>query len=196
MATKESHCLNDISIACTRVNWTVKFWRDCVTPKRFALVVESYKIPYHCIPVPKEKRCPRSSNWSVYRWRTADAIVLARTCKIFPRILCEKYRHSKSLIFTNFLYRLLLAAKALSSGGAFVALSCIGATCITLTADYRRWTIIGARQSVIRRTAIVHAQKTWVRLGKGHWETLNCPVVYLSLRRWCLSRNKTVGIAE
>lgn len=162
LATKESHCLNDIMHRWHTGELECDIVGVIANHESLRSMVEWYKIPYFCIPVPKDnkmaafqaiERCIDESG--------AHTIVLARYMQIFPEYLCEKYRYRVINIHHSFLPSFIGARPYHQAAVRGVKL--IGATCHYVTAELDAGPII--EQDVIR-VRHSHAAEDMVRLGK------------------------------
>lgn len=162
MATKESHCLNDLlhrwhigELPCDIVGVIANH-------EDLRSMVEWYKIPYHCINVPKDDKMPAfQAIEKTIDESGADTIVLARYMQIFPEYLCEKYRFRVINIHHSFLPS--FAGARPYHQAAVRGVKLIGATCHYVTADLDAGPII--EQDVIR-VSHGHSTADMVRLGR------------------------------
>ncbi len=193
MATRESHCLNDILH-----RWhTGELYCDIVgviaNHEELRSMVEWFNIPFHFIQVPKEdkmeafekiEKCIDESQ--------AETIVLARYMQIFPEYLCEKYRHQVINIHHSFLPS-FIGAKPYHQA-AVRGVKLIGATCHYVTADLDAGPII--EQDVIR-VRHSHTASAMVRLGKDIEKlVLSRGLRYHLEDRVLVHGNKTVVFAD
>ncbi|EAQ64724.1 formyltetrahydrofolate deformylase [Marinomonas sp. MED121] len=193
MATRESHCLNDILH-----RWhTGELYCDIVgviaNHEELRSMVEWFNIPFHFIQVPKEdkmeafekiEKCIDESQ--------AETIVLARYMQIFPEYLCEKYRHQVINIHHSFLPS-FIGAKPYHQA-AVRGVKLIGATCHYVTADLDAGPII--EQDVIR-VRHSHTAPAMVRLGKDIEKlVLSRGLRYHLEDRVLVHGNKTVVFAD
>ena len=164
LVSKYDHCL-----AYLLHRWKVgdlKMEIPCVISNHESLrdLVEWYGIPYHHVPVPKDKE----GRAGAFR-RTAElieaaepeAIVLARYMQIFPSWLCEKYRYKVINIHHSFLPSFVGAKPYQQASERGVKLT--GATCHYVTEELDAGPII--EQDVVR---IDHSDslEDMMRLGK------------------------------
>lgn len=193
MATRESHCLNDIlhrwhtgELACDLVGVIANH-------EELRSMVEWYKIPFHCIPVPKEDKMDAFQKIEkCIDEAQADTIVLARYMQIFPEYLCEKYRHQVINIHHSFLPS-FIGAKPYHQA-AVRGVKLIGATCHYVTADLDAGPII--EQDVIR-VRHSHSAQDMVRLGKDIEKlVLSRGLRYHIEDRVLVHGNKTVVFAD
>ncbi|MBU1293708.1 formyltetrahydrofolate deformylase [Marinomonas polaris DSM 16579] len=193
LATKESHCLNDIMHRWHTGELNCEIVGVIANHEDLRSMVEWYKIPYFCIPVPKENKMPAFQEIEACIDSTqADTIVLARYMQIFPEYLCEKYRHKVINIHHSFLPS-FIGAKPYHQA-AVRGVKLIGATCHYVTADLDAGPII--EQDVIR-VRHSHAAEDMVRLGKDIEKlVLSRGLRYHLEDRVLVHGNKTVVFAE
>jgi len=193
MATRESHCLNDIlhrwhtgELACDIVGVIANH-------EELRSMVEWYKIPFHCIPVPKEDKMDAFQKIEqCIDDAKADTIVLARYMQIFPEYLCEKYKYQVINIHHSFLPS-FIGAKPYHQA-AVRGVKLIGATCHYVTADLDAGPII--EQDVIR-VRHSHSAQDMVRLGKDIEKlVLSRGLRYHLQDRVLVHGNKTVVFAD
>lgn len=162
LATKESHCLNDIMHRWHTGELDCEIVGVIANHEDLRSMVEWYKIPYHCVVVPREDKMPAFKEMERYIDESgADTIVLARYMQIFPEYLCEKYKHKVINIHHSFLPS-FVGAKPYHQA-AVRGVKLIGATCHYVTAELDAGPII--EQDVIR-VRHSHAAEDMVRLGK------------------------------
>ena len=164
LVSKFDHCL-----AYLMHRWKVgdlKIDIPCVISNHETLreLVEWYNIPYHHVPVPKEKAGKQAAfekTAGLIEAATPDTIVLARYMQIFPEWLCRKYRHRVINIHHSFLPSFVGARPYHQAEERGVKL--IGATCHYVTEDLDAGPII--EQDVVR---VRHndAIEDMMRLGK------------------------------
>lgn len=164
LVSKFDHCL-----AYLMHRWKVgdlKIDIPCVISNHETLreLVEWYNIPYHHVPVPKEKADKQAAfekTAELIEAATPDTIVLARYMQIFPEWLCQKYRHRVINIHHSFLPSFVGARPYHQAEERGVKL--IGATCHYVTEDLDAGPII--EQDVVR---VRHndAIEDMMRLGK------------------------------
>ncbi len=162
MATKESHCLNDLLHRWHTGELSCDIVGVIANHDDLRSMVEWYNIPYHCINVPKEDKMPAfKAIEKAIDESGADTVVLARYMQIFPEYLCEKYRFRVINIHHSFLPS-FIGAKPYHQA-AVRGVKLIGATCHYVTADLDAGPII--EQDVIR-VRHSHSATDMVRLGK------------------------------
>lgn len=127
-------------------------------------LVDWYKIPYHHVPVPREKEAKQAAfekTAGLIEAANPDTIVLARYMQIFPEWLCQKYEHRVINIHHSFLPSFIGARPYHQAEERGVKL--IGATCHYVTQDLDAGPII--EQDVIR---VRHSDtiEEMMRLGK------------------------------
>ena len=193
MATKESHCLNDLLHRWHTGELHCDIVGVIANHEDLRSMVEWYNIPYHCINVPKEDKMPAfQAIEKTIDVSGADTIVLARYMQIFPEYLCEKYRHKVINIHHSFLPS-FIGAKPYHQA-AVRGVKLIGATCHYVTADLDAGPII--EQDVIR-VRHSHAAEDMVRLGKDIEKlVLSRGLRYHLEDRVLVHGNKTVVFAE
>lgn len=149
LVSKHDHCL-----AYLLHRWKVgdlKVDIPCVISNHDKLreLVEWYGIPYHHVPVPKEKTAKEAAFKEIARRIDAaqpDTIVLARYMQIFPSWLCEKFRYRVLNIHHSFLPSFVGARPYQQAAERGVKLT--GATCHYVTEELDAGPII--EQDVIR----------------------------------------------
>lgn len=193
MATRESHCLNDILHRWHTGELECDLVGVIANHEELRSMVEWYKIPFHCIPVPKENKMDAFQKIEeCIDAAKADTIVLARYMQIFPEYLCEKYRHQVINIHHSFLPS-FIGAKPYHQA-AVRGVKLIGATCHYVTADLDAGPII--EQDVIR-VRHSHSAQDMVRLGKDIEKlVLSRGLRYHLQDRVLVHGNKTVVFAD
>ncbi|ADZ91793.1 formyltetrahydrofolate deformylase [Marinomonas mediterranea] len=193
LATKESHCLNDILHRWHTGELSCDIVGVIANHEELRSMVEWYKVPYHCIQVPKEDKMPAfQAIEKCIDDSEADTIVLARYMQIFPEYLCEKYRHRVINIHHSFLPS-FIGAKPYHQA-AVRGVKLIGATCHYVTADLDAGPII--EQDVIR-VRHSHTAADMVRLGKDIEKlVLSRGLRYHLEDRVLVHGNKTVVFSE
>ncbi|MFT2109627.1 formyltetrahydrofolate deformylase [Marinomonas sp. 2405UD68-3] len=162
LATKESHCLNDIMHRWHTGELDCDIVGVIANHENLRSMVEWYKIPYHCVAVPKENKMSAFKEIEKHIDESgADTIVLARYMQIFPEYLCEKYKYQVINIHHSFLPS-FVGAKPYHQA-AVRGVKLIGATCHYVTAELDAGPII--EQDVIR-VRHSHSAEDMVRLGK------------------------------
>lgn len=162
LATKESHCLNDIMHRWHTGELDCEIVGVIANHEDLRSMVEWYKIPYHCVVVPKEDKMSAFKEMETHIDESgAETIVLARYMQIFPEYLCEKYKHKVINIHHSFLPS-FVGAKPYHQA-AVRGVKLIGATCHYVTAELDAGPII--EQDVIR-VRHSHSAEDMVRLGK------------------------------
>jgi formyltetrahydrofolate deformylase len=149
LVSKHDHCL-----AYLLHRWKVgdlKVDIPCVISNHDTLreLVEWYGIPYHYVPVPKEKTAKEAAFEETARCIETvepDTIVLARYMQIFPSWLCEKFRFRVLNIHHSFLPSFVGARPYQQAAERGVKLT--GATCHYVTEELDAGPII--EQDVIR----------------------------------------------
>ncbi|MFO7723917.1 MAG: formyltetrahydrofolate deformylase [Oceanipulchritudo sp.] len=164
LVSKYDHCL-----AYLLHRWKVddlKMEIPCVISNHEALrdLVEWYGIPYHHVPVPKEKTGKEAAFEKTARLieeAEPETIVLARYMQIFPSWLCAKYRYRVINIHHSFLPSFVGAKPYQQASERGVKLT--GATCHYVTEELDAGPII--EQDVVR---INHSDslEDMMRLGK------------------------------
>jgi formyltetrahydrofolate deformylase len=191
LVSKHDHCL-----AYLLHRWKVgdlKIDIPCVISNHDTLreLVEWYGIPYHHVPVPKEKAAKQAAFEETARLIEAaepDTIVLARYMQIFPPWLCEKYRYKVINIHHSFLPSFIGAKPYQQAAERGVKLT--GATCHYVTEELDAGPII--EQDVIR---IDHSDslEDMMRLGKDVENTVLARGLRLHLEdRVLVHGNKTI----
>ncbi len=193
MATKESHCLNDLLHRWHTGELQCDIVGVIANHEELRSMVEWYNIPYHCINVPKEDKMPAfKAIEKTIDESGADTIVLARYMQIFPEYLCHKYKHRVINIHHSFLPS-FVGAKPYHQA-AVRGVKLIGATCHYVTADLDAGPII--EQDVIR-VRHSHSATDMVRLGKDIEKlVLSRGLRYHLEDRVLVHGNKTVVFAQ
>lgn len=193
MATKESHCLNDILHRWHTGELDCDIVGVIANHEELRSMVEWYKVPYHCISVPREDKMEAFQKIEgCIDDARADLIVLARYMQIFPEYLCEKYLHKVINIHHSFLPS-FIGAKPYHQA-AVRGVKLIGATCHYVTADLDAGPII--EQDVIR-VRHSHSAEDMVRLGKDIEKlVLSRGLRYHLEDRVLVHGNKTVVFSE
>ncbi|SBS30325.1 Formyltetrahydrofolate deformylase [Marinomonas spartinae] len=193
LATKESHCLNDIMHRWHTGELNCEIVGVIANHESLRSMVEWYNIPYHYISVPKEDKMPAFHQIEkCIDDAQADTIVLARYMQIFPEFLCQKYQHKVINIHHSFLPS-FIGAKPYHQA-AVRGVKLIGATCHYVTADLDAGPII--EQDVIR-VRHSHTATDMVRLGKDIEKlVLSRGLRYHLEDRVIVHGNKTIVFAD
>ena len=191
LVSKFDHCL-----ARLLHRWKVgdlKIDVPCVISNHETLreLVEWYRIPFHHVPVPKEKEAKAAAfqkTADLIDENAPDTIVLARYMQIFPAWLCKKFRHRVINIHHSFLPSFVGARPYHQADQRGVKL--IGATCHYVTEELDAGPII--EQDVVR---VRHSDtiEDMVHLGKDVENTvLSRGLRYHLEDRVLVQGNKTI----
>jgi formyltetrahydrofolate deformylase len=189
MASKSSHCLNDLlhRWKANELNCDIQ----CVISNHEKLrsMVEWHGIPFHHVPVPKEDKAEAFAKTAeIIDRHNADCIVLARYMQILPPNLCIQYQGKVINIHHSFLPSFIGAdpyQKAYDRG-----VKLIGATSHYVTEDLDEGPII--EQDVIRVSHSCDKQEM-VRLGRDvERSVLSRGLMYHLQDRVIIHTNKTV----
>jgi len=189
MASKSSHCLNDLlhrwkasELACDI---------PCVISNHENLrsMVEWHGIPFHYVPVPKSDKTEAFAKTAeIINRHNADCIVLARYMQILPPDICKLYKGQVINIHHSFLPSFIGAdpyQKAYDRG-----VKLIGATSHYVTEDLDEGPII--EQDVIRVSHSCDKQEL-ARLGRDvERAVLSRGLMYHLQDRVIIHGNKTV----
>jgi formyltetrahydrofolate deformylase len=191
LVSRHDHCL-----AYLLHRWKVGDLRidiPCVISNHDALreLVEWYNIPYHHVPVPRDKDLKQAAfeeTAGIIEEAEPDTIVLARYMQIFPSWLCEKYRYHVINIHHSFLPSFVGARPYQQAVERGVKL--IGATCHYVTDELDAGPII--EQDVLR---VQHSDslEEMMRRGKDVENTVLARGLSLHLEdRVLVHGNKTI----
>ncbi|MCG7531691.1 formyltetrahydrofolate deformylase [Psychrobium sp. MM17-31] len=161
MCSKESHCLVDI----------LNQWHSgdldcdisCVISNHpdFSELVKWYGIPYHHVPVTRDKSIHFNQITELIDKYDSDTVVLARYMQILPSNMCDRFHHQIINIHHSFLPSFVGAKPYHQAYNRGVKL--IGATCHYVTQDLDEGPII---EQDVARVSHRMTPQDMVRLGK------------------------------